>query len=110
MDSGIELLKASLQRCQLNITRLHWLHEDMFLQEGRQNSPVMVANRATVMSEIKKVQFKFSNCQPLLKSLLNQTLNSNQVAICIKNEMVTSLDQTALVFSDLGYKVPACLS
>ena len=55
LDSSIELLKASLQRGQLHITRLHWLHEDMFIQEGHQNNPVMVANRATVMSEIKKV-------------------------------------------------------
>lgn len=57
LDSNIELLKASSQRAQLHFTRLHWLHEDMFMQDGRQNNPMMLANRATVMSEIKKVMF-----------------------------------------------------
>lgn len=55
LDSNIELLKGSLHRAQLHVTRLHWLHEDLFIQAGRQPHNLMVANRATIMSEIKKV-------------------------------------------------------
>ncbi|KAL4241086.1 Serine/threonine-protein kinase smg1 [Mactra antiquata] len=54
LDSNIDLLKGSLQRAQLHVTRLHWLHEDLFIQAGIQPNQLMVANRASIMSEIKK--------------------------------------------------------
>ncbi|WAQ96320.1 SMG1-like protein [Mya arenaria] len=54
LDSNLELLKGSFQRAQLHLTRLHWVQEDVFIQAGIQPSHLMVASRATVMSEIKK--------------------------------------------------------
>ncbi|KAK3583612.1 hypothetical protein CHS0354_039435 [Potamilus streckersoni] len=55
LDSNIELLKASLHRTQLQLTRLQWVHEDVFLQaSGHSHSQMLMPNRTTVMSEIKK--------------------------------------------------------
>ena len=55
LDSNMKILRGSLTQAQLQLTRLHWVQEDVFIQAGVQSSPVMGATRATVMSEIKKV-------------------------------------------------------
>ena len=73
LDSNLDLLKSSLHRAQQHSTRLHWLHEDLFIQAGIQPNPLMVANRAPVMSEIKKVNINLYNWTTSRLTLLNRT-------------------------------------
>ncbi|KAL5019170.1 hypothetical protein ScPMuIL_004892 [Solemya velum] len=54
LDSNIEFVKASLQRAQLQLARLQWLHEDVFVQAGRHHNQMVMPNRATIMSEMRK--------------------------------------------------------
>ncbi|KAJ8319497.1 hypothetical protein KUTeg_004588 [Tegillarca granosa] len=54
LDSNIEVMKASLQRAQLQLTRLLWLHEDVYTQTPGHLNQMVMPNRATVMSEMRK--------------------------------------------------------
>ncbi|OWF37806.1 serine/threonine-protein kinase SMG1-like [Mizuhopecten yessoensis] len=70
LDSNIEVMKASLQRAHLQLTRLLWLHEDAFSQGGRHVNTLAIPNRSTVMSEMRKCmqslvgqETGFSSCQ-----------------------------------------------
>jgi uncharacterized protein YciI len=44
-----------LHRAQLQLARLQWLHEDVFVQSGRHLSQIGMQNRSTIMSEMRKV-------------------------------------------------------
>ncbi|KAH3864467.1 hypothetical protein DPMN_027485, partial [Dreissena polymorpha] len=55
LDCNLEILKSSLQRARLHITRLHWIHEDVFMREGVLPNTMVMANRAAMMLEIKRV-------------------------------------------------------
>ena len=55
LDSNMELMKSSLHRAQLQLARLQWLHEDVFVQSGRHLSQIGMQNRSTIMSEMRKV-------------------------------------------------------
>lgn len=70
LDSNIDMMKASLQRAHLQLTRLLWLHEDAFTQGGRHVNTLSIPNRSTVMSEMRKCMQSlvgqengFSSCQ-----------------------------------------------
>ncbi|XP_052059400.1 serine/threonine-protein kinase SMG1-like isoform X1 [Mytilus californianus] len=54
LDSNMELMKSSLHRAQLQLARLQWLHEDVFVQSGRHLNQMGMQNRSTIMSEMRK--------------------------------------------------------
>ena len=55
LDSSLVIMKNCLQRSQLQIARVQWLHEDLFVTAGRHLTQMVMPNRATVMSEMRKV-------------------------------------------------------
>lgn len=55
LDSSLVVMKNCLHRSQLQLARVQWLHEDLFVTAGRQLSQMVMPNRATVMSEMRKV-------------------------------------------------------
>lgn len=59
LDAHIILMKGQVQRCQPQLARFQWLHEDIFTQAGRQHSQMINPTRAAVMSEMKKVMWLF---------------------------------------------------
>lgn len=54
LDSSLVVMKNCLHRSQLQLARVQWLHEDLFVTAGRQLSQMVMPNRATVMSEMRK--------------------------------------------------------
>lgn len=56
LDSSLVVMKNCLHRSQLQLARVQWLHEDLFVTAGRQLSQMVMPNRATVMSEMRKVR------------------------------------------------------
>ncbi|XP_048245963.1 serine/threonine-protein kinase SMG1-like isoform X1 [Haliotis rufescens] len=54
LDNNISLVKTSLQRCQPQVARFQWLHEDLFSQAGRHPTQFDLPVRANVMSEMRK--------------------------------------------------------
>lgn len=48
-------MKSTLHRAQLQLARLQWLHEDVFVQSGRHLNQMGMQNRSTIMSEMRKV-------------------------------------------------------
>ncbi|XP_062590366.1 serine/threonine-protein kinase SMG1-like isoform X1 [Saccostrea cucullata] len=54
LDSSLVVMKNCLQRSQLQLARVQWLHEDLFVNAGRHLNQMVMPNRATVMSEMRK--------------------------------------------------------
>ncbi|XP_048758488.2 serine/threonine-protein kinase SMG1-like [Ostrea edulis] len=54
LDSSLVVMKNCLQRSQLQLSRVQWLHEDLFVNAGRHLNQMVMPNRATVMSEMRK--------------------------------------------------------
>eukprot|EP00106_Octopus_bimaculoides_P021655 XP_014789097.1 PREDICTED: serine/threonine-protein kinase SMG1-like isoform X1 [Octopus bimaculoides] len=54
LDENIALVKASLQRVQLQLARYQWLHEDLFINARGHHNQMVMPSRATIMSEMRK--------------------------------------------------------
>lgn len=50
------MVKSSIQKAQLQLARYQWLHEDIFTQTGRLHQQMVIPNRSTVMSDMRKVK------------------------------------------------------
>uniref|UniRef100_A0A2C9LZC5 non-specific serine/threonine protein kinase n=1 Tax=Biomphalaria glabrata TaxID=6526 RepID=A0A2C9LZC5_BIOGL len=72
LDAHIVLMKGQIQRCQPQLARFQWLHEDLFIQAGRQHSQMVHPGRAAVMSEIKKTAQALLSQESLITSCLER--------------------------------------
>ncbi|KAH9498432.1 Serine/threonine-protein kinase smg1 [Bulinus truncatus] len=68
LDAHIVLMKGHIQRCQPQLARFQWLHEDLFLQSGRQHTQMVHPGRAAVMSEMKKTAQALMSQESLITS------------------------------------------
>ncbi|CAL1541344.1 unnamed protein product [Lymnaea stagnalis] len=72
LDAHIVLMKGQVQRCQPQLARFQWLHEDLFIQAGRQHSQMVHPGRAAVMSEMKKTAQALISQESLITSCLER--------------------------------------
>ncbi|GFO31315.1 serine/threonine-protein kinase smg1, partial [Plakobranchus ocellatus] len=54
LDTQVALMKGQVQRCQPQLARFQWLHEDLFTQAGRQPAQMAPPIRGSVLAELKK--------------------------------------------------------
>lgn len=82
LDENIVLVKGSLQRVQFQLARYQWLHEDIFTNARGHHSQMVMPNRASIMSEMRKS----------MSSLLTQ---ENNLVCCMEryNQLESSITQ-----------------
>ncbi|XP_059145931.1 serine/threonine-protein kinase SMG1-like [Physella acuta] len=106
LDAHIILMKGQVQRCQPQLARFQWLHEDIFTQAGRQHSQMINPARAAVMSEMKKTaqallsqESVLTSCQERynqMEASISQRLRWAAGANPSLNVVLTNFEQSAL--------------